>query len=143
MCLMTTKTVLQPRSFRFVREIISFSIIRVRIRLKELGTGFLLALYCSDTLKKGVKVMDTPPLDSLDWSRKFDVVSVSRLVLVSIGFTYDQVRSLTDDDMQAIADSLMEELSQAVNGFTPSLKFLVSLHIAEKGGRRGSQEPTR
>jgi hypothetical protein len=82
-------------------------------------------------------------LDSLDWSKRYDVVSISRLILVSIGFTYDQVKSLTDDDMQAIADGLEEELSKAIGGFTPSLKFLVSLHIAEKGGKSDSQEPLR
>ena len=82
-------------------------------------------------------------MDSLDWSKKFDVVSISRLILVSIGFSYDQVKNLSDDDMQAIADGLQEELSKAISGFTPTLKFLVSLHLAEKGGSSGSQEPLR
>jgi len=82
-------------------------------------------------------------LDSLDWSKRYDVVSISRLILVSIGFPYDQVKSLTDDDMQAIADGLEEELSKAIGGFTPSLKCFVSLHIAEKGGKSDSQESMR
>ena len=81
-------------------------------------------------------------MDSLDWSKRYDVVSISRLILVSIGFPYDQVKSLTDDDMQAIADGLQEELSKAIGGFTPSLKFFVSLHIAEKGASNGT-EPLR
>ena len=34
--------------------------------------------------------------------------------------------------MQAIADGFQEQLSKAVGGFAPSLKFFVSLYIAEK-----------
>jgi hypothetical protein len=39
-------------------------------------------------------------LDSLDWSKKYEVLSISRLVLCDLGFTHEQIVSLTDEEMQ-------------------------------------------
>jgi len=41
--------------------------------------------------------------DPLDWSRKYEVLTISRLVLRSLGFTTEQITSLSDDDMQRVA----------------------------------------
>ena len=46
--------------------------------------------------------------DSLDWSRKFDILSISRLILNASGIPSDLVARLTDEDMQAIADKACE-----------------------------------
>ena len=72
------------------------------------------------------------PRDTFYWSRKYEILSMSRLVLRDLGFSVEQINSLSDEDMQAIADGLQEQLSKAVGGLAPSLKFLVSLYIAEK-----------
>jgi len=45
-------------------------------------------------------------LDSLDWSKKHEVLSISRLYLSSLGFTNEQIYSLTDDDLQRIAEKI-------------------------------------
>ncbi len=43
--------------------------------------------------------------DSLDWSKKYDILSLSRLFLRPAGkFPTQQVNKLTDEDMQRIAD---------------------------------------
>ncbi len=49
---------------------------------------------------------ETSLLDSLDWSRKFEVFSTSRLYLSSLGFTNEQIQTLSDEDMQRIADTV-------------------------------------
>ena len=78
-------------------------------------------------------------MDTLDWSRSFDVLSISRLMLRDqFGFSTEQVASLTDDDMQAIADIIREEITQSAGSFVagdflPTVRFIVSLYFAEKG----------
>jgi len=44
--------------------------------------------------------------DSLDWSRKFEVLTISRVQLETLGIPHSQVASLTDEDMQAVAASI-------------------------------------
>ena len=46
-------------------------------------------------------------LDSLDWSRKYEVLSISRPSLSSLGLTAEQITTLTDEDMQRIAAILV------------------------------------
>ena len=46
-------------------------------------------------------------MDSLEWSKKFAVLSISRLGLNNLGIHYDQVVTLTDEDMERIADILI------------------------------------
>ncbi len=78
-------------------------------------------------------------MDSLDFRRTFDVFSISRLLLRDqFGFSTEQVASLTDDDMQAIADIIREEVTQSAGAFVagdflPTVRFIVSLYFAEKG----------
>ncbi len=44
-------------------------------------------------------------MDSLDWSKKYDILSISRLFLRdAVKFSTQQVNELTDADMQRIAD---------------------------------------
>ena len=45
-------------------------------------------------------------MDSLGWSKTYEVLAISRLYLASLGFTTEQINTLTDEDMQAIADAV-------------------------------------
>ena len=45
-------------------------------------------------------------MDSLNWSKKYEVLSISRLYLRSLGFSNEEIESLSDDDMQRIAEKL-------------------------------------
>jgi hypothetical protein len=69
-------------------------------------------------------------MDSLDWSKKYEVLSISRLYLSSLGFSNEQINSLTDDDMQRIADKLNNDY---FIGFEEDAKFIVHLELTEKG----------
>ena len=70
-------------------------------------------------------------MDSLDWSRKYEVLSISRLSLRSLGFTNEQINALTDDDMQRIAEKLNNDY---FIGFEEHVKFVVAHEIAEEPG---------
>jgi len=73
-------------------------------------------------------------LDSLDWSRKFEILSISRLVLRDLGFTVEQINALTDENMQAIAETLAENLLSAAGiDFNDEVKLLVSFYVGEVG----------
>jgi len=45
-------------------------------------------------------------IDSLDWSKKYEVLSISRFVLHAYGFSTEQINSLSDEDMSRIAETL-------------------------------------
>ena len=77
--------------------------------------------------------------DSLEWSKKFDILSVSRLSLTSTGIPYDLVASLTDEDMQAIAEQIADMVIQ--EPIEKIAEFVARLYIAEKGNRHGKSEP--
>jgi hypothetical protein len=70
-------------------------------------------------------------MDSLDWSKKYEVLSISGLYLHSLGFSNEQINSLTDEDMDRIALKLNNDYCE--HGFDEDLKFIVSLELAEKG----------
>lgn len=81
-------------------------------------------------------------MDSLAWSKKYEVLSISRLVLSSLGFTTEQINALTDEDMNRIAYWLENQFRD--QGFDDMVKFIVSLELAEKGvALHGSEEPMR
>ena len=82
-------------------------------------------------------------MDSLDWSKKYEVLSISRLVLRDLGLSVEQITSLTDEDMQALADGLQEYISKTVGNLLEEVRFMVRLYLAEKGGSSGSKEPMR
>jgi len=69
-------------------------------------------------------------MDSLAWSHKFEVFSISRLYLRSLGFTTEQINALTDDDMQRIADT---HNNQNFIAFEEEIKFIVSHELTDKG----------
>jgi hypothetical protein len=71
-----------------------------------------------------MKAMDSP-----EWSKKYEVLSISRLYLSSLGFSNEQINSLTDEDMQRIADKLNNDY---FIGFEEDMKFIVSCELAEK-----------
>ena len=75
-------------------------------------------------------------MDTLAWSKKYEVLSISRLYLSSLGFTNDQMKALSDEDMQRIADKLNNDY---YIGFEEDVKFIVSLELTEKGWK--DEEP--
>ena len=71
-------------------------------------------------------------MDSLEWSRKYEVLSISRLVLRDLGFTPQQINSLTQENMQAIAETLAENLLSAAGiDFNDELRLIVSFYVGE------------
>ena len=70
-------------------------------------------------------------MDSLDWSRKFEILSVSRLDLHSYGLTTDQINRLSDTDMEAIAERIRELV--VIEPIEKIVEFVARLYIAEKG----------
>ena len=71
-------------------------------------------------------------MDSLDWSRKFEVLSISKAFLQDLGFSVEQIQNITDEDMQAMADDLQNGM---MLGFLEDTKFATSVFLAEKGSR--------
>ena len=67
-------------------------------------------------------------MDSLDWSKTYVVLSFSRLTLSSRGFTNEQVASLTQEDLEHIADVLQTLYPD----FEESVQFITALRLAEK-----------
>lgn len=80
-------------------------------------------------------------MDSLDWSRKFDIFSVSRLSLNSSGIPLELVKALTDEDMQVIAERIAEMI--VMGPIEQIAAFVARLYLAEKGELRGTEEPVR
>ena len=70
-------------------------------------------------------------MDSLAWSKTYEVLAISRLYLRSLGFTTEQITSLTDDDMARIAEKLNNDY---FIGFEEEVKFVVAHEIAEEPG---------
>ncbi len=76
-------------------------------------------------------------MDSLDWSRKFEILSISRLDLSSFGLPTEQINQLTDEDMEHIAEELYHRYR--LNDFHEDAVFVTRLHLAEKGASHGKQ----
>ena len=70
-------------------------------------------------------------MDSLAWSKKYEVLTVSRLDLSSYGLTTEQINQLTDEDMERIADELYHRYD--LSGFPEDVVFVARLVLAEKG----------
>ncbi len=60
------------------------------------------------------------------YSKPFIVLSFSRQSLLTLGFTYEQVSSLTDEDMERIAASL----ATTYPDFLKRVRFNVRLYLA-------------
>ena len=69
-------------------------------------------------------------MDSLAWSKKYEVFAISRWYLSSLGFSTEAINCLTDTDMQRLADTYN---NRTFIGFEEDMKFLVSIELAEKG----------
>ncbi len=81
-------------------------------------------------------------MDSLAWSKTYEVLSISRLYLRSLGFSTEGINSLTDEDMQRIADKLNNGY---FIGFEENVRFFVACEIVEKvspGGTDGRSDQT-
>ena len=72
----------------------------------------------------------TETRDSLDWSKTYAVLSISRLYLSSLGLTTEQINRLTDEDMQRIADILQAQRFD--HEFDEEVAFTARLLFAEK-----------
>ena len=70
-------------------------------------------------------------MDSLAWSKTYEVLAISRLYLASLGFTTEQITSLTDDDMARIAEKLNNDY---FIDFEEHVKFVIDHEIAEEPG---------
>jgi hypothetical protein len=68
-------------------------------------------------------------MDSLEWSKKFEVLSISRLLLESLGIPHDQVASLTDAEMDKLADRLQ---ALYISQFSGQVRFFVRVYLAER-----------
>jgi hypothetical protein len=71
-------------------------------------------------------------LDSPDWSKTFEVAVITRGDLTEVGLSQQQIDSLTDADMQAIAGKMAE--LYADNGYWQDVKTAVENTLAGKGG---------
>ncbi|MFL5697908.1 MAG: hypothetical protein ACJ797_12515 [Ktedonobacteraceae bacterium] len=80
-------------------------------------------------------------MDASDWSRTFDIFSISRLSLNAAGIPVELVKTFSDEDMQAIADQIADLVVQ--EPIEKIAEFVARLYLAEKGGSSGSKEPVR
>ena len=68
-------------------------------------------------------------MDSLAWSKTYSVLAISRLSLRSLGFTTEQLNSLTDEDMARIADMLQAQRFD--HKFDEDVTFTARIVLAE------------
>ena len=75
-------------------------------------------------------------MDSLDWSKQYVVFSLSRLDLQHrLGFSHDEISTLSDADMQRIAEAVRKSYSYLENDFNTTVSFVTSVMLSEKGDR--------
>lgn len=65
------------------------------------------------------------------YTKPFAVLAISRKKLLSLGFTYEQISLLTDEDMTRIAFWLANKCLDL--GFEDDVQFIVRLELVEKG----------
>jgi hypothetical protein len=70
-------------------------------------------------------------LDSLKWSKKYEVLTISRLDLSSYGLTTEQINRLSDTDMERIAERIRELV--VIEPIEKIVEFVTRLYLAEKG----------
>ncbi len=70
-------------------------------------------------------------MDSLAWSKKFEILSISRLDLHSYGLTTEQINHLSDADMEAIAERIRDLV--VIEPIEKIVEFVARLYLAEKG----------
>jgi hypothetical protein len=75
--------------------------------------------------------MSGNPLDPLDWSKKYEVLSISRLYLrETLRMPNNLIESLSDEDMSCIADILIAQRFDAE--FEEDVLFTVRAYLAER-----------
>ena len=78
-------------------------------------------------------------LDSREWSKKFDVLSISRLFLRDeLQFTAEQITTLSDEDMARLADYVMHSYSYSV--FCNRVRVITATVLAEIQTTGGEHE---
>ena len=81
-------------------------------------------------------------MDHPDWSRTFEILSISRLVLRDLGFHVEQINSLSEENMHALAETLAENLLHGAGvDFHEEVKSLVSYYAGEIVEKRGGITP--
>ncbi len=65
------------------------------------------------------------------YTKPYPVLAISRKKLLSLGFTYEQISLLTDEDMTRIAFWLENKCLDL--GFDDDVQFIVHLELVEKG----------
>lgn len=69
-------------------------------------------------------------MDASYWTKKFEVLSISRFVLRDAGLTPEQINTLSDQDMKAIASQL--NLSASIELYE-HIRNIAGLYLAERG----------
>ncbi len=62
-------------------------------------------------------------MDALDWSKKYEVLSISRMQLESLGISHEQVASLNDEDMARIAEAVAKTYPDFENRVRMNVKM--------------------
>ena len=77
-------------------------------------------------------------MDPLAWNKKFEVLSISRHYLQSLGFSPEGIKSLTDEAMQAIASTVRDNIlfASGIN-FDEEVRFIVACAIVENQATGG------
>jgi hypothetical protein len=70
-------------------------------------------------------------MDSLDWSKTYAVLTISRLDLHSYGLTTEQINHLSDADMEVLADKIRELV--VIEPIEKIVEFVARLYLAEQG----------
>jgi hypothetical protein len=70
--------------------------------------------------------MPTPTFP--EWSRSYSILSISKVYLSALGYSYDQINSLSDDDMKHIAELLHQ---YALVGFERIVRLAVDCHFLQ------------
>ncbi len=75
---------------------------------------------------------------SVDWSNQYTVLSISQLeVRETLGFTTEQVGSLTDGDMEQLAERLQPLYFRSI--CDEHVRFITA-PLLEEGRKRGGQD---
>ena len=78
-------------------------------------------------------------MNSLDWSKTYEVLSISRLYLRdALGISTERVLRLTDEDMQRIAAILQTQYFD--HEYDEDVRFVTRTVLAEKGGKHGQSD---
>ena len=78
-------------------------------------------------------------MDSLEWSRQYPILTISRLDLVhQLGFTTEQIESLTEEDMQRLAERLQVLYFRTI--FDEAVRFITATLLLEERTRGEAHE---